>query len=348
MNIELLLLGAYSTFSPILFSLLDLLKNAFIQMILGKKYTFSSTEEHICMQIVDKLKSKQYFYSSGDYRIFKENMIPTGIIFGYDFIADIKIIKNANLHGENKLDINISLWGQWSFDAFSITIHKKNDHFEKWRYDCKYIRGEGYFPYTRNQYYMDEEFHENTKEGASLILKDITSRSFGNGIYLLYGETGTGKSTTILQLYKKYEKNEKIEIFYVHENSIKILNNELKQIYVSTEKNMPIFILLDEIDSIFSKIGDKENTVETVKNQWNAMTDIINRMPNIILICTTNKDISYFNNLCPSLFRKHRVNAIFHYTKNGVKQMQDNDVNPVNGDDLEGDGAFQECKVKSE
>ena len=108
----------------------------------------------------------------------------------------------------------------------------------------------------------------------------------------------------------------------VDKNSFKLLNKHLKYVQHSLEKNNPTFILLDEIDTEFTLIGGiNQTTIETHKNVWNQLCDKVMSTLNIVLICTSNKSLKYFNDLCPSLLRKHRITMILEYQTDKVEKV---------------------------
>jgi hypothetical protein len=85
---------------------------------------------------------------------------------------------------------------------------------------------------------------------------------------------------------------------------------------VNPSSDRPLIIILEEIDCNISKmhsgliqINKYIPTQIKTKTDWNGFLDKFDRglYPNVIIIMTTNKSISYFDELDPSYLRKGRV-----------------------------------------
>ena len=136
-------------------------------------------------------------------------------------------------------------------------------------------------------------------------------------ICLLYGEPGTMKSMTAQYLCKKMLETSK-EVCFVDSFNPFEQGDNFASLYtrVNPSSDRPLIIILEEIDCNISKmhsgliqINKYIPTQIKTKTDWNGFLDKFDRglYPNVIIIMTTNKSISYFDELDPSYLRKGRV-----------------------------------------
>jgi hypothetical protein len=98
--------------------------------------------------------------------------------------------------------------------------------------------------------------------------------------------------------------------------------DKFNTIYIksSPKKDKPLIVILEEADILLSNIHS--NSIEihrdipiqiTNKIQWNMFFDRFDRQlyPHVIFIMTSNKSISYFEELDSSYMRTGRVNCKF-------------------------------------
>lgn len=155
------------------------------------------------------------------------------------------------------------------------------------------------------------------------IYEDYLHRSYT--VILLYGYPGKGKSM-IPYLLAKYMLEEKYNNFqkYKKISLIDTFNpfqpgDKFSTLYtkVSPSKDSPLIVVIEEIDIMIMKIHTNtlslHNDIPTLitnKIEWNMFLDRFDRglYPNVIFIMTTNKNITYFDNLDDSYMRKNRVN----------------------------------------
>lgn len=86
---------------------------------------------------------------------------------------------------------------------------------------------------------------------------------------------------------------------------------------VNPSSDKPLVVILEEIDINLSKMHNgivqiNKYIPTQIKNKtdWNGLLDKFDRglYSNVIIIMTTDKNISYFDKLDPSYLRKERVN----------------------------------------
>lgn len=140
-------------------------------------------------------------------------------------------------------------------------------------------------------------------------IKSIYNRGIGN-VFVLYGEPGTGKSTTLrllakimdAKLYARFDPRRPFE-------SVDGVCNEINHDEI-------IIIGIEEFDIILDCLGKPKDCNGPVmvhdKKSWNEMLDDVSRLSNVILVMTTNKPIHILkdpNVYDPSLLRDKRVTA---------------------------------------
>lgn len=156
------------------------------------------------------------------------------------------------------------------------------------------------------------------------IVNDIisifnTHKNTSGTSFLITGKTGSGKSTIPYLIASKLNTNVNITDEF---NPIYPGNN-FSNIFIQMGEGRSevSIIILEEVDIILTKIHSnmisdhpKFPIMITNKTHWNNFLDKINRKglyKNLIVIMTSNKDISYFNDLDPSYMRNGRVNKVY-------------------------------------
>lgn len=163
---------------------------------------------------------------------------------------------------------------------------------------------------------------------ADKISEIVKENNFFSQVFILYGSSGAGKTTTTRVLAKKL--NALLYSDYNPTNfkdSIPNLYRDLKY----AEK--PYIIVIEEFDIILKKTVEqnvptnKEKQAEIQdKMSWNNYFDKIKKRKNFIIIMTTNlsiKDIRGIINNDISFIRKNRVDGFFEFDKNNVVFYED-------------------------
>ena len=186
----------------------------------------------------------------------------------------------------------------------------------------KFYEREGAFYNLKYNYRIVEFDKFKPKLNQTKIIHSIIQyyNTNKNAIILIYGPINTGKSMISLLLANKLKK-------YSSVNLIDTFNptdpgDNFGKIYskISPDLHNPLIIVIDEIDIIINKLHN--NTINNHKDQpiqiknkseWNLFFDRFDRKlyPYVIFIMTTNKSLSYFDQLDDSYFRNGRINIKF-------------------------------------
>lgn len=160
----------------------------------------------------------------------------------------------------------------------------------------------------------------------TLIINEIMEKynilTNPNVIILLCSKPGFGKSILAIHLcYELRNKYEKVSLVTTWNPTDP--NDNFSSMYnkVKPSAKAPLVILLDEIDITVKnmlegkiKISDVSPMPIAIKNKrdWNTFFDSfdIEIYKYVIIIMTSNKTISYFNDLDPSLLRDGRINIV--------------------------------------
>ncbi len=144
-----------------------------------------------------------------------------------------------------------------------------------------------------------------TKEQAR-VMDEITAHAgkFVNGVYIIWGPSGTGKSSIVDMLAVEFKL------------SVMLGFDMTKSEYFSTCGRITVINecddVLDEVIGV-NKSGKKEELVPKAK--WNNLLDFVNSAHSTILILTTNVNPAKYDAVDPSLLRRARIRARFHMKK---------------------------------
>lgn len=134
--------------------------------------------------------------------------------------------------------------------------------------------------------------------------------------FFVHGPPSTGKSMLALLLAHKLGP----KIFIVNGFNPTDPGDSLTRLLRMVNKGFRIIVLFEEVDIMLTKIHNGQiyphldiPTMIKNKSDWNTFMDAFDRefYENVILFMTSNKDISYFNDMDPSYFRKGRVNQVY-------------------------------------
>jgi hypothetical protein len=243
-----------------------------------------------------------------------EHEEPTHWIVGKYFIGYIHTLVHNNGGTSNNLYLLCST------KFYDKIINKKSE--DKKNLIIFYER-EGHYwnlKYTSRPIECDLKPFGKQKKIINEINQDYNKNGFS--ICLLHGEAGKGKSMISLLLANTFLKQNKnvsvIDSFNPTEPGdtfISMYNN------INPTKDNPLILVMEEIDIIIenitlNKIQAHKYLPIQIKSKidWNMFLDRFDRnlYKNIIIIFTTNKSKSYFDNLDKSYFRKGRISLEFN------------------------------------
>ena len=174
------------------------------------------------------------------------------------------------------------------------------------------------FPIPHLEPYADQQ-NISTK-----IIEDFNER--GYNVSLISGKPGIGKSMIPYFVARYLLNNEKCEnitdVAFIDSFCPIQPGDGFYSLYTKTSptENRPLIVVMEEIDIIISNIHTDNVPIHKYilielanKTQWSQFFDkfAIRRFPHVIFIMTTNKPLSYFNELDTSYMRQNRVNTIF-------------------------------------
>ena len=146
----------------------------------------------------------------------------------------------------------------------------------------------------------NEGFEDTNKEIVRSIKED------NNGLYILHGEAGTGKTTYIRYLIKQLMKSKKF--VYIPSNLVNELTNPQFMSFIMDNKNC-VFVIEDCENLVVTKNNIRSSTVADMLN----MTDgILADALKIKIICTFN---TAEKNIDEALLRPGRCRMKYDFTK---------------------------------
>lgn len=137
-------------------------------------------------------------------------------------------------------------------------------------------------------------------------------------VCLLHGKAGGGKSMTVQYLCAELLKTKKQVHFcdahapYEHGDNFDSFYNK-----INPTDDAPLVLVFEEVDGMLlnlhcGKVEQRQHNPVQIKNKtdWNSFLDKFDRefYPNVILMMTTNKSASWFDELDVSYMREGRVN----------------------------------------
>ncbi len=150
------------------------------------------------------------------------------------------------------------------------------------------------------------------------LLADYDER--GSSTALIYGQPGTGKSMVGELVAQTLLRRDNVKsVSYVDTFNPATPNDTFYNMYQCIEptNKQPLIVVLEEIDILLEKIHCGEtkphreySTLITDKSTWNQFFDRFDRglYPNVILLMTTNRPITWFQQLDASYMRQGRCN----------------------------------------
>lgn len=134
--------------------------------------------------------------------------------------------------------------------------------------------------------------------------------------FLLYGESGVGKSSIIRQVSDKFE----LDIIQVNMSDLKTktsrtINSIIKSLEHLHKEYRPTILLFEDIDTLGRGVSqrniDDSNDSDFVLSELLNLLDGVNGVENVIVVMTTN----YISKLDEALLRKGRANHKIKFEK---------------------------------
>ena len=294
-----------------------------------------------CERILEKI-TKEYWFCTNHRTHIKKELIPTGFILGDGFfMAYIHVHKHMSTGNNNHLQHKKSLYGEtityeitlygWWTTQRLLTNEIVNSKQEKGEYQIIRCLDESNFVRTSDDF-QEEHFHQNCTYTAREIIKNYEKNNFG--VYFLYGAPGLGKTTTA----RKLAKHMNARICFDLEECIRYDDSLLSSFeslyhYIQPDNMRPLIIIIDELEDFLFVTHEKQYCEpiphddkplfrnRNTKKKWVRWMDAIQQVKNVILLLTSNKPKSYFDDIDPALLREYRVSKCFHYQTDGVEEV---------------------------
>lgn len=304
--------------------------------------------------ILEHILNKNNYIINFSGKIFIKNAehkkvrVPIGWVISTKYIIHVNIPFDGNHI--------ITLYGTWTinyfqeiFDGYKKPILptnnenenenmvKVNNYPNNIHFDFYFSSNGGglcYSLYEFQTYFSKANYHSNVFRASKLIYDKVQANELKNGIFYLYGIPGTGKTTTARYLSKMLNNAYLCENFgdvlqYKQSLYAKII--KLKQSY-QTKSDIHILVidefdvLLDNKITSYTSMQDNYykykmgNTKILNKKDWNYFADMCNITKNIIIILTSNKEVSHYHDK-NSILRKNRIAGILHFTNDTVEEV---------------------------
>lgn len=250
--------------------------------------------------------------------IWKEQE-PDGWFFGYYFLGYLKSEKETN----GRVSTEITIIGSDSFliknGFLSNSVQEKNidENTNKKNSIEVYDREGTYFRFRWDMTFLSVDFEplENQRYAINFLAEQ--SKKSVNTTALLYGEPGCGKSVIPLLLAKK------LGAYYIDSFNPTTPGDSFSNLLakVKSSEFKKAIVVIQEFDIMACNIHNKQIiphadicTLVYDKESWNSFLDMFDRKryQHVILIMTSNKEPSFFNDMDTSYIREGRVNHKIH------------------------------------
>jgi hypothetical protein len=227
---------------------------------------------------------------------------PFGLLLGKNYIG----------YGHK---LYIEKHGQNMYEYIFYFLNKDQDIFNCRKDISKFITS------TRDQIYKCDKDFLTPRKVQNKIIKRIINvyKKRSHTVVVILGETGIGKSKVSDLLAQQMG-------CYLHQTEIlsDSCSNPSSNInyvynYFPPTTDKPIVFICDEFENIIKCNKYGETTIR--KREWNIFFDNIDSgyYPHVIIILTSNQKKEYFDDICPSLLRKGRIDLICEMSKESVK-----------------------------
>lgn len=256
--------------------------------------------------------SMNKFIKTIKYSSIWNNDEPDGWVVGYWFLGYMHIVPGDR--GDTK-----TLWLLCSKSFHDTTVLQKEATENTQITKITYWTREGCFwrlQYNSRMYKTPTKVVTDKQASAIETIMDVY-RSKNYATCLLYGPPGGKKSWTALFLCAELLKTKKgvhlcdTHAPYEHGDNFDSFYNK-----INPTEDFPLVLVFEEVDGIIMKLHNglitqgQHNPVQ-IKNKtdWNSFLDKFDKemYPNVILLMTSNKTCSWFDELDSSYFRAGRV-----------------------------------------
>lgn len=177
--------------------------------------------------------------------------------------------------------------------------------------------------YTKYPYHpLTYEVRQPQQSAIRDIMRSYNEKKYC--VALLHGKPGTGKSIISIILAKHLIQCG-LEVSLVDTFKPWEPNDSFTMLYhtINPTREKPLIVVIEEVDKVIDMIHntimkkhDHFPTMVMCKGDWNSFLDKFDRRryTHVFFIMTSNRDITYFNDLDPSYMRPGRVNVIAEVT----------------------------------
>lgn len=163
---------------------------------------------------------------------------------------------------------------------------------------------------TKPKLSIDDNYNDDFKETHSIIFKRLSTKN-ENGLVLLHGKPGTGKTSYIRYIIATIKKN---VIFLPPSMANAITNPNLINILIDNPNS--IFVIEDAENIVVDRVKDGNSSVSALLNISDGLlADCLN----IQIICSFNTDLSKIDS---ALLRKGRLIAKYEFKELSKEKAQ--------------------------
>jgi hypothetical protein len=264
----------------------------------------------------DKEKVKKFIYENYKEKILKVNSktdaskLRSIDIEEYYFVLKNKIVVYLNNRGSYILysNINDNFVDELSKEILRFTIKHKNNKSISFIVNRDNNLTTKPLKINSQKINMDWHYNNNFKEINNKIISKLRINN-SKGLFLFYGEPGTGKSTYIKYLIQKVRK----EVIFLSPKMAANLDN-ISFIEFLLENPNKILVIEDAEELIVSRDNKQNSQLSFLLN----LTDgIISDNLGIQIIATFNTDLK---NIDKALLRKGRLTVLYKFEKLEVEK----------------------------
>ncbi len=154
-------------------------------------------------------------------------------------------------------------------------------------------------------------------------------RSHNNTKVFLHGRSGIGKSFTSYGLKKEIETTYKTNVMLYDDFNPSIIGVSIQKILANARKDMPVLIVMNEIDIAYHKVFSKEQSFDPRgfytkdKTSFNNLLDYISTIRYVIIIFTSEKSPEQLLNENPNygpFIRQGRIDMFIEMIPCGINR----------------------------
>ena len=230
--------------------------------------------------------------------------------------------------------VQLQVIGWWS--VRSLVSHSREIVYKQGEYR---IVSQQAGMYTKSWDDFDaNQYHPNCARGVRYIQNLVSKRK--TGVFFLFGEPGLGKTTTARYLAKKWDAWLCLDFEELYNSRCHPVTEIIQmQQYLQPSRDRPLVIVLDELDEyLFRRKNEESDEVEctpemkdavvlrsnNMKKNWGRLLDTVHQSQNIVLLCTSNRPKTFFDDFDNALLRPYRITANLQYVENDVVVVNTN------------------------